>query len=218
MSTPTPAPQRRAFDPAQWLPSRRSLLWVLLAFVAGLVLFALVMSRGREEDDFYRPGQAAPPTAAAPRYEPLPAPLPAQQGGESASGLGREPESTEADAERPRLVEAPKPPPPPAAPPAPAPTAAPASLRPEPIAGQTPAPSYPARALRRGESGTVMVRAEIRPDGTPGSVTVATSSGSRQLDRAAVDAVKRWRFRPALSNGQPTSGTVMVPISFEAQR
>ena len=62
------------------------------------------------------------------------------------------------------------------------------------------------------------MRAQIGIDGVPSSVEVAGTSGSRHLDRAAVDAVKRWRFSPATSNGQPVTGTVMVPISFEAQR
>ena len=89
-----------------------------------------------------------------------------------------------------------------------------ASSQPQPIAGQTPAPRYPPQALRRGERGTVMVRVEIGPDGVPGAVSVANSSGSRLLDRAAVDAVRRWRFRPAQANGRPTVGSVLVPISF----
>lgn len=211
MSTPSPAPRHRSFDVASWLPSRRALLWVLLAFVAGLLLFALVLSRG--QDEFYRAGPNAP-TAAGPDYAPLPTPLPA--GSRDASGLQR-PAPGEDDAERPQLVEAPRPvaPPPPMAPPAPQPAPAPsAASQPQPIAGQTPPPRYPMQALRRGERGTVTVHAAIGPDGIPTSVSVARGSGSRLLDRAAVDAVRRWRFRPAMANGQPTVGSVNVPISF----
>jgi protein TonB len=78
-----------------------------------------------------------------------------------------------------------------------------------------PAPRYPAQALRSGEQGTVMVSAEISEDGVPSAVEVARSSGSRQLDRAAVDAVRHWRFRPAMADGRPTTGRVQVPISFK---
>lgn len=212
MSTPSPAPHHHSFDIASWLPSRRALLWVLLAFVAGLLLFALVLSGGR--DDFYRAGPT-PPTAAGADYAPLPTPLPA--GSKDASGL-QQPPSADGD-ERPQLVETAPPPPPeppvaptPSRPTAPATTAA--SSQPQPIAGQTPAPRYPTQALRRGERGTVTVRAEIGPDGVPTSVSVARGSGSRSLDRAAVDAVRRWRFRPAQANGQPTVGSVMIPVSF----
>jgi len=49
----------------------------------------------------------------------------------------------------------------------------------------------------------------------PINVTVAASSQSRDLDRAALDAVRRWRFRPAQRDGQPVAGTVVVPIEFK---
>ncbi|MHB8911321.1 MAG: energy transducer TonB [Lysobacter sp.] len=194
-----------------WLPSRRALLWMLLAFVAGLVVFALVLSRS--SDGFYRAGPAAP-TADGRDYEPLPTPLPA--GERDASGMPRSAVDEGDESERPRLVEAPRQPPPVAAPAAvPAPSVPTASItRPEPIAGRTPAPRYPPQALRRGERGTVVVRADIGPDGVPTSVSIVSGSGSRLLDRAAVDGVKRWRFHPAQANGQPTVGTVTVPIEF----
>jgi len=216
MSTPAPAPHRPAFDLARWLPAGRSFLWVLLAFVIGLVLFALVLSIGRKDDDaLFRVGTQ--PTADAPTYTPLPAPLPA--GRDNASGMGAAPQAPADQEERPRLVETRPAAPPPSLPqPASPPTPGGPASRPEPIAGQTPAPRYPSQSLRRGESGTVLVRAQIGPDGVPGSVEVANGSGSRYLDRAAVDAVKRWRFRPATQGGQPTTGTVMVPIEFQAQR
>ncbi|HEY0660613.1 MAG TPA: TonB family protein [Lysobacter sp.] len=218
MSTPSPAtpqPPRPPFDFSAWRPSRRALLWILGAFALGLVLFALVWSDSRD-NDFYRAGPN-PPTSARPDYAPLPAPLPADSD-DAASGMGEPARTTGEPEDGPRLVEtAPPPPPPmPAAPvqqPRPAPSAA---SQPEPTS--TPAPKYPAQALRRRESGTVMVRAEIGPDGVPTSINVVTSSGSRALDRAAADAVRRWRFRPAMANGQPTVGSVQVPITFDPNR
>lgn len=197
---------------ADWMPSRRALLWMLLAFAAGLVVFALVLSRSSE--DFYRAGPAAP-TASGPNYAPLPTPLPA--GERDASGMPESPVDERGDSERPRLVEAPRPPQPSVAVPIPMPSpTAPVETvtRPEPIAGRTPAPRYPPQALRRGERGTVVVRADIGPDGVPTSVSIVSGSGSRLLDRAALDGVRRWRFHPAQANGQPTVGTVTVPIEF----
>ena len=43
---------------------------------------------------------------------------------------------------------------------------------------------------------------------------LAQSSGNRDLDRAALEAVRRWRFQPAQRNGQPVSATVIIPLEF----
>jgi len=204
---PATSPPQRSFDLAAWRPSRRALLWVLGAFVLGLVLFLLVWRGG--DSDFYRAGPAAP-TAANPQYAPLPAPMAGDS--EEVSDVPAPVRPATEDGE-PRLVETAPPPPPPAAP-ASAPRPAPiATTEPQPVS--MPAPTYPARALRNGEQGTVMVSAEISENGIPSTVEVARSSGSRQLDRAAVDAVRRWRFRPAMADGRATTGRVQVPISFK---
>ncbi|MFP7721380.1 energy transducer TonB [Lysobacter sp. A3-1-A15] len=213
-------PPRRNFQLADWTPARRAWLWVAAAFVAGLLLFVIVRPDGQSpatDDD-------ARPTAARAEYDPLPAPLPA--GAADASGMDEERLRPPEPEERPQLVEAPPPPPPPPLPPEPpvAPATTPSGVpmargsRPEPIEGRMPPPSYPAQALRRGEFGTVVVRAEVGPDGVPTSVSVARSSGSRTLDRAAAAAVNRWRFRPAQLEGRPTVGSVLVPIEFKPRR
>lgn len=205
---PATSPPQRSFDLAAWRPSRRALLWVLGAFVLGLVLFLLVWRGG--DNDFYRAGPAAP-TAASPQYAPLPVPM----AGDSGEVSDIPPPATPAteDGEQPRLVETAPPAPPPVAPALPPRPTPIATSQPQPVS--MPAPTYPARALRNGEQGTVMVSAEISENGIPLAVEVARSSGSRQLDRAAVDAVRRWRFRPAMADGRPAAGRVQVPISFK---
>ncbi|MCB1572173.1 MAG: energy transducer TonB, partial [Xanthomonadales bacterium] len=62
-------------------------------------------------------------------------------------------------------------------------------------------PKYPLEARRRGEQGTVVLRVLVGRDGLPVEVDIARSSGSRQLDRAAREAVLRSRFRPVQVNG-----------------
>ncbi len=214
MSTPAPATPpdrpRGALDTRAWRPRRQALWWVLAAFVLGLLAFALVI-RGRGDEDFFR-ADTVPPTTAERRYAPLPAPLPAGEG----SGLRQMQAPVEPSED---VVIEPEPAPPPPPPPAPrpveqAPPAATASRQARPIPGQTPAPDYPARALRRGEGGTVLVIAHVGPDGVPTATELAQSSGSRDLDRAAQQAVRRWRFEPAVDNGRPTVGRVVVPIDF----
>ena len=205
-------------DRYDWLPSRRGLLLVALALVAGLVLFALVW-RG-ESDDFYSVEPVARPSAVD-EFEPLPAPLPANRD-RGASGMDER--ERERAAERERMAELEPEPRVPIeiieAPPLPEPVPTPpvATQAPTPIAGQSPPPDYPRRALRRGDSGVVLLRVDVGPDGIPTSVGIVRSSRSRDLDRAAVAAVERWRFRPALADGRPVAGSVDVPIEFTPQR
>ena len=82
------------------------------------------------------------------------------------------------------------------------------------IAEHSPPPEYPASALRKGERGVVMLSVAVDAQGRPTRVRVVQRSGSRALDRAAVEAVQRWRFQPALSAGQAVAGEVEIPIEF----
>ena len=68
---------------------------------------------------------------------------------------------------------------------------------------------------RRGEAGTVLLRVVVNTRGTPDSVEVARSSGHPRLDRAATDAVRKWRFVPARQGDRAMTAAVLVPISFE---
>ena len=51
-------------------------------------------------------------------------------------------------------------------------------------------------------------------DGTPKDIKVEKSSGYRELDRAALDAARRWRFNPEIRNGRKVEGYARVPVSF----
>ena len=202
----------------RWRPTRRTVLYAGLAFGIGLLLFLLLWWRDRG-NDFYR-ATGAPQTSEGQQFEPLPAPVPAGESAGNASGMGER--ESEPDAPGTASVEAPPvPPPPPPAPRPPAPqTASGVSLAPgsTPVPVESPAPAYPIDALRNGESGTALVRVHVGPDGVPYAVDLVQSSGSRALDRAASEAVKRWRFHPAQRDGEPVAGDVQVPIAFNADR
>lgn len=73
--------------------------------------------------------------------------------------------------------------------------AAPAALR----ALSTPAPTYPPEALRAGESGEVVVEFTVNPDGSVSNARVVRANPPRTFDRAALSAVRRWRFQPVAS-------------------
>ena len=79
-------------------------------------------------------------------------------------------------------------------------------------------PEYPAQAFRAHEEGTVVVRVDVEARGTPTNADVARRSGSRELDRAAIDAVRKWQFKPALKDGKAIASTVEVPVEFKLDR
>jgi len=81
-----------------------------------------------------------------------------------------------------------------------------------------PTPTYPASAARRGRQGVVLVRMEIDTRGKVAHVGVERSSGHPDLDRAALDAARRWTFRPARRGNQPVAITVLKPFRFVLER
>jgi protein TonB len=77
-----------------------------------------------------------------------------------------------------------------------------------------PPPDYPPLSRRVGEEGRVMLRVLVTKDGDAERVEIESGSGSSRLDKAALEAVKKWRFIPAKRNNQPISAYVIVPIQF----
>lgn len=73
---------------------------------------------------------------------------------------------------------------------------------------------YPEQARRRGDTGTVLVRALIGGNGHVESASVEQSSGNRLLDQAGLRAVKRALFNPYRENGITQSVYTLIPIAF----
>ena len=67
--------------------------------------------------------------------------------------------------------------------------------------------------------GSVNVRIELDANGVPTDVQVVERSGerSRDLDRAVVEAARKWRFEPAMKDGKPVAGAVVLPVDFKRQ-
>ena len=76
------------------------------------------------------------------------------------------------------------------------------------------APSGSAAAAEPGVGGEVLLRVTIDANGTVLDVKVERSSRNRNLDRAAIDAARKWRFNAGLRNGQKVGGDVLVPVNF----
>lgn len=75
-------------------------------------------------------------------------------------------------------------------------------------------PDYPPRALRRGETGTVVVELETDVSGRVSTARVGTSSGHAQLDEAARNAVFASHCHPYIENGMPVPARADVPVTF----
>jgi protein TonB len=64
-------------------------------------------------------------------------------------------------------------------------------------------PAYPPKAVREGETGTTTLALLVGTDGRVSSARVQHTSGSRELDRAALQALSLCKFKPATNNGVP---------------
>jgi periplasmic protein TonB len=78
------------------------------------------------------------------------------------------------------------------------------------------APTYPAIAKTAGIQGTVVLQATISMAGTIENLRVV--SGPAMLQQAAMDAVKAWRYRPYLLNGEPVEVETTVNVIFAMNR
>ena len=77
-------------------------------------------------------------------------------------------------------------------------------------------PFYPPDAERQGIEGMVEIHASV---GRDGKIKSAESvSGPRQLAEVAVRAVRQWRYKPTMFNGQPIESEVDVKMTFRLPR
>ncbi|MEZ7815601.1 MAG: energy transducer TonB [Burkholderiaceae bacterium] len=86
---------------------------------------------------------------------------------------------------------------------------------PHAVQASSPPPDYPALSRRLGEQGEVVLRVQVSAGGHALTVELAKPSGFDRLDRAALQAVGRWRFVPAMANGQLLTAWFEVPVRFE---
>jgi protein TonB len=82
-----------------------------------------------------------------------------------------------------------------------------------PRAVYDPEPEYSEEARRSKYQGVVVLRVVIGPDGRPQDIRVARTLGMG-LDEKAMEAVRQWRFQPALMDNQPVPVLVDIEINF----
>jgi TonB family protein len=76
-------------------------------------------------------------------------------------------------------------------------------------------PQYPDSALDDRVSGSVTVAYVVDKKGRVENVRVTQSNPRGVFDRAAMDAIREWRYRPAEYNGEPVEVPVRTLIRFE---
>ncbi|MGB2604947.1 MAG: energy transducer TonB, partial [Candidatus Sulfotelmatobacter sp.] len=73
-------------------------------------------------------------------------------------------------------------------------------------------PNYPPLARQARIQGQVVLRAVISKDGSIQNLTLV--SGHPMLAPAAIDAVKQWKYKPYLLNGEPVEVDTEVLVNF----
>jgi periplasmic protein TonB len=76
-------------------------------------------------------------------------------------------------------------------------------------------PDYPIAARMMHLTGTVQLRAVIGIDGSVRNLEVV--SGNPILARAAIDAVRQWRYRPTRLSGEPVEVETAITVQFQMQ-
>ena len=76
-------------------------------------------------------------------------------------------------------------------------------------------PHYPPSALRSHQEGWVVVSFTIDTEGRPRDVRVVDAQPRRIFDRAAIDAVDRYRFTPAMKDGVAVPATREQRLEFK---
>jgi len=78
------------------------------------------------------------------------------------------------------------------------------------------APEYPKVARQIGASGVVEIEAIISTDGKVKNAKIIR--GNPMLQKAAIDAVMQWKYKPALLNGKPVESPVQIKLNFTPER
>jgi protein TonB len=77
-------------------------------------------------------------------------------------------------------------------------------------------PVYPVLPRQMGRGGRVELRAIIVTDGTIQSLQVV--GGDAMFYRSAFEAVRQWRYRPTVLNGQPVEVDTYITVIYHLER
>jgi TonB family protein len=74
-------------------------------------------------------------------------------------------------------------------------------------------PAYSEEARTAKYQGTVLLSIEVAPDGTAQNIAVQRGLGLG-LDEKAIEAVRRWKFKPGMKDGEPVTVAATIEVNF----
>jgi TonB family protein len=76
-------------------------------------------------------------------------------------------------------------------------------------------PGYTREAMQQKIQGSVFMRVVVLESGDVGDVEITQSLDAEYgLDRQAIDAAKKWKFRPGTKDGKPVAVEVTIQMTF----
>jgi TonB family protein len=82
----------------------------------------------------------------------------------------------------------------------------------EPVLLSKVLPVYPVMAKESGVAGDVVIKTSVDKNGNVGHMEVV--SGPTMLRQPALDALRRWKYKPSTLNGEPVTVTILVTLKF----
>jgi len=79
-------------------------------------------------------------------------------------------------------------------------------------------PAYPETLQQQGIEGTVLLEGVISVDGSFLSPRSLNSLAHPELKKAAMDAVKQWRYQPTLLNGKPVEAVTTITVNYRLEK
>ena len=83
-----------------------------------------------------------------------------------------------------------------------------------PVAIYTPEPAYTPEAKDARVEGEVWLAIVIDENGVPSEVSVKQSL-EPTLDQRAVEAIRNWRFKPGMKDGEPVAVRATISVHFK---
>lgn len=88
----------------------------------------------------------------------------------------------------------------------------------KPVAIVQISPIYPINAKVRGIEGIVNLLFVVDQNGNVTNVDVLSSENGEYFDKVAVKTMSKWKFKPAIKNGEKVSVKVTIPLNFSLRK